>query len=190
VASEGSKLMSPGLIKGLLVSMIVFGLETLLLAVYYLFRRDSRATAVKYLVRAGMSLAVFSIAFLVFRPDFIVGDFSLSLVFMVYAVLTGVAEMILARNAKILISGPITREEWKKLKTTKRRFLLMVTLAGSWFLVTPAIVFTIVAPEVLPVYWWPILIVSLSVVGFVCGLWYWNSNEKRFSTETKPLQQQ
>ena len=182
--------MSQGFIKGLLVSMIVFGLETLLLAVYLLLRRDNRLAGAKYLVRGGVTVALFTIVFLLLKPQFVLDDISLFLIFSGYTVLSVATEMVLARNFKILIAEPVTRESWQQRKTTKRQFVFIFTVAFSWILVTPAIVFTIVAPEVLPVYWWPILIISLGVVGFVCGLWYWNSNEKRFGSEAMPIQHQ
>jgi hypothetical protein len=180
-------MMSPGFIKGLLVSIIVFGFETLLLAVYFLFRRDSRTMSVKYFVRGGVTVAVFSVAFVLFTQGFFLDDFSLLLLFMGYTVVSMTIEGIFARSFKKLISPePITREKWQEGRSPKRQFVLIMTLAFAWILVTPAIVFTIVAPEVLPVYWWPILIVAVSLVGFVFALWYWNSNEKKFGSETTP----
>lgn len=181
--------MSPGFIKGLLVSIIVFGFETLLLAVYFLFRRGSRAAGTKYLARGGVTVAVFSLAFLLFKKGFLLDDFSLVLLFFGYVIVSMAIERAFARNFKTIVSpGPVTRENWQNKKTPKRQFVLIMTLACGWILVTPAIVFTIVAPEVLPVYWWPILIVALSLVGFVFALQHWNSNEKRFGSETTPSQ--
>jgi hypothetical protein len=178
--------MSPGFVKGLLVSIIVFGFETLLLAVYFLFRRDSRTVAAKYFVRGGVTVAVFSVAFLLFKQGFFLDDFSLFLLFVGYAGVSMAIEGLFARNLKTLVSPkPLTREHWQKTRTPKRQFVFIMSLAFGWILVTPAIVFTIVAPEVLPVYWWPILIVALSLVGFVFALRYWNSNEKRFGSETQ-----
>lgn len=181
--------MSPGLTKGLLVSAIVFGVESLLIGVYFLFRADSRTRGIQSLLRGGFSVVFFSMAFYFFKRGFF-DDFSVMLLFLGSAAVPLVLEVVLHRSFRTVVSPePMTREEWQKGKATKRQFVLVMTLAFGLVLVTPAIVFTIVAPEVLAVYWWPVFIVTLSLVGYVVALWYWNSNEKKFGSGTAPSQQ-
>jgi hypothetical protein len=171
--------MSPGFVKGLLLTSVVFGLEGVVLGgVGFIFGRDTRR-AVGLLVRSGITVIVFSCAFLLFRRGYFRDDFSLLFLFMGCMGLSIVVAKNLARTlGRERAIDQIPNDERQHKHITKRQFVLLVTLGFAWALVTPAIVFTIVAPEVLAVYWWLVLIVTAALLGFVVASRFWWARER------------
>ncbi|MDQ1639985.1 MAG: hypothetical protein QOF62_3324 [Pyrinomonadaceae bacterium] len=69
----------------------------------------------------------------------------------------------------------------------KKRFVAGFALVFGLIMVCPAIVFSIVSPELLAFYWWPLIILILAFVGLLVGIKQWNSREKLFhSMENQP----
>lgn len=173
--------MSPGLTRGLLVTGIVVGFEGLALGISLLVRGKDRISAIPTFIRGSLHIVFFSVAFYFFRRGFFDDDVSLMVLFLGFAGVTMAVEIAMQRSVRHVLSpAPMTQDLWQQTKVTKRQFLLRMTLAVGLILVTPAIVFTIVAPEVLAVYWWPVLIAIFCLVGFVFASRYWDSNEKKF----------
>jgi hypothetical protein len=171
--------MSPGFVKGLLLTSVVFGLEGVVLGVVgFIFGRDTRR-AVGLLVRSGITVIVFSCAFLLFRRGYFLDDFSLLLLFMGCMGLSiAIAKTFARTSGRERPIDQIPSEGRQHKHVTKRQFVVLVTLGFAWALVTPAIVFTIVAPEVLAVYWWPVLIVTAALIGFVVASRFWWAEEQ------------
>jgi len=165
--------MSPGFIKGVLISGIVFGFESALLGVASLFSPSNRNKGVGSFLRGVLTITLFSVAFYLFRQGFVLDDVALMGVVLGSGVLAVAVELSL-RRIRGSVPSPINQKRAKPV--SKTQFLLFVTAGFAWILMTPAIVFTIVAPEVLPLYIWIILILLLAVGGFVTGLVYWNKN--------------
>ncbi len=167
--------MSPGFIKGVLISGIAFGFETAILGVASLFRPRHRIKGVGSLLRGVLTITLFSVAFYLFRQGFVFNDFAFMGIVLGSGVLSIAVEVGLRRvRGSVLSPKPVKQKMSNQI--SKLQFLLFVTLGFAWILLTPAIVFTIVAPEVLPLYAWIILILLLAVGGFVTGTVYWNKN--------------
>lgn len=174
--------MSPGLIKGLVVTFIVFGFLSLIWGVFYLFRADSRAKAANVLLRGALSILLWSVAYYFFWRGFF-HDFWGIVLFLGFSSTSALLEIVLLRSLRgPLQQQPMTEVEWQQKRLTKRQVVLMMTLMPALFILITAIVFSIVAPEVFPLYWWAVFIVAFGLVGFVFGSREWNANETKFGS--------
>lgn len=146
-----------------------------------LFHDKTRTRATKHFLSGALNAIVLSSALYLFTRGFLSSDLSL---FLPIALAAGLSMALFAilnqRDGTVADSQPMTQEKWQNGKITKRQFVLFFTAVFGLVLVTPAIVFTVVAPEILPVYWWAAFIVMVALVGFVFATWNWNSNEKKF----------
>lgn len=189
-----AKTMSPGLIKGILVTGIVFGCESLLWAGYYWirYRRSSRESVTRHsMIWPGRHLARGGLLILLFVPAYYLFTLGLFNEFMLIALMLGysMGGMLLeilfqGGPSKFFSKQPLTAETWQQRKLTKRQFVLVATLGVSFVSLETAIVFTIVSPEVLALHWWFVLVLAVSLLGFGYAVWQWNAWEKKFSAHT------
>jgi hypothetical protein len=178
--------LSPGFIKGLIVTFIVFGFLSLAWGVFYLFRADSRIKAAHAFLRGALSILLWSVAYYFFWRGFF-HDFWAIVLFLGFSGASALLEIVLIRKfKKAFQQQPMTDAVWQQKKTTKRQVILIITLMPGLVMLIPAIVFTIVAPEVFPLYWWAVLIVAFSLMGFVFGSREWNANETKFGSRDTP----
>ncbi len=69
---------------------------------------------------------------------------------------------------------------WKQTRMVgKLRFVRNYVLAFSLMVLTPAIVFSIAAPDLLHPYWWLLIVVGVALMAFLIGNRQWNINEKQ-----------
>lgn len=181
--------MSPGFIKGLLVTFIVFGFLSFAWGVFCLFRVGSRNTAAHALLRGALSILVWSVAYYFFWRGFF-HDFVGIILLLAFTTTAAVMDIVLLRKFKnVFRKPPLTEAVWQQKRVTKRQVILMMTLMPGFVMLITAIVFTIVAPEVIPLYWWPVFIVAFSLVGFVFASREWNANETKFGSHETPSKQ-
>lgn len=179
--------MSSGIIKGVLITGIVFGLESLLWGGLFLFRKD-RLRAAKSLGRAGLTILFSLLGYYLFSEGYF-RDFSYTsaLIFsMVCSAVVVLIEIALHRGFEVRSSQPLTEIEWRQKKFTKRQFFLFLfsMFAPLPGVATPAIVFSLVAPEVLELHWWLVLIVTITLIYVVFALREWNAHETKFGSQT------
>jgi len=184
--------MSPGLIKGIIVTGIVFGCESLLWAGYYWLRyrrsrgvRHSSTSPGKHLARAALLILLFAPSYYLFTLE-LFNEFMMVVVMLGFST-GGMLLEILFRGggpSKFFSQQPMTAEIWQQRNLTKRQGVLVGTLGVSLVTVETAIVFIIVSPEVLAVYWWIVLVLMASLMGFGFALWQWNDWKKRFGPKT------
>jgi hypothetical protein len=161
--------MSPTLIKALLILFIVYGFESIALAVATTFSRKLRPLAIKSLVRGAFALVVFLPALSLFNRGFFRDDFSFLALFLGHAVVSVGIEMIFARSIRAVISPENAKLPVRPM--SKRQFLLIATLGVVWFLAPPVIVFKIFAPEVMAIYVW-LFLVGCALFGFILVAWH------------------
>lgn len=186
--------MSPGLIRGILVTGIVFGCESLLWAVYYWVRyrrtsrdssaRDSMTRPGKHLARGGLLIVLFAPSYYLFMVG-LFNEFMLILVMLGFSISGMLLEILYYRGpSRFFSKQPMTPEIWRAKRITKRQAVLVATLGMSLVSLETAIVFTIVSPEVLALHWWFVLVLIASLIGFGFALWQWNDLEKKFGSNT------
>ena len=186
--------MSPGLIKGILVTGIVFGCESLLWAGYYWLRyRRSRDSSVrrgstrpgKHLARAGILILLFAPSYYLFRLG-LFNEFMLVGVMLGFSTGAMLLEILFREGgpSKFSPSSPMSAEIWQQRKLTKPQAVLIGTLGVALVALETAIVFIIVSPEVLALHWWLVLVLMTSLMGFAFAVWQWNDWEKKFGSNT------
>lgn len=186
--------MSPGLIKGILVTGIVFGCESLLWAGYYWIRsrRSSRDSSTRHsmirpgrhLARGGLLILLFAPAYYLFRVG-VFNEFMLIVVMLGFSMGGMLLEILFQGGpSKFFSKQPMTAEIWQQRKLTKRQAVLVGTLGVTLVALETAIVFTIVSPEVLALHWWFVLVLTVSLMGFGFALWQWNDWERKFGSNT------
>lgn len=189
-----AKTMSPGLIKGILVTGIVFGCESLLWAGYYWIRHHrSRTESItrhsmiwpgRHLARGGLLILLFVPAYYLLTVGFF-NEFMLIALMLGYSMGGMLLEILFQGGpSKFFSKLPMTAEIWQQRKLTKRQFVLGGTLGVSFVTLETAIVFTIVSPEVLALHWWFVLVLAVSLLGFGYAVWQWIAWEKKFSANT------
>lgn len=175
--------MSPSFLKALFISLIVFGIEGFLLGVGFSFRSKTRgARAAKFLLKGAVYIIEFSIALSLLAYGFIFSEVALLILFIVIVLAELSLEVFFKRmSSAVSPRRAMTKERWQNVRDRgKRQFVLILTFGFGWVLVTPSIVFSVVSPEIVPIYCWAVMILSLALIGLILGNWWWTANEKKF----------
>jgi di/tricarboxylate transporter len=171
---------------------IVIGFQETCLGIYWLTKRN-RLMALRWLLRGTSSLVVFSFLlwWLLERSLDPWDDTRFWLLILSLGPLTLGIEAYLRVHIEHKPARSMFEQRsdwnptaWKKTRISgKARFIAAHVLLFSLAMVVPAIVFSVVSPELLAPYWWPLIILTLGLIGFAAGNRQWSVNEKRFNSQ-------
>lgn len=171
---------------------IIMGFEEICFGVYWLTKRN-RLMALRWVLRGTSFLGVYSLLlwWLLERSLDPWNDIRFWILMLSLAPLTLGIEAFLRVHIehKPLRSMFEQRADdplpaWKETRGLgKTRFIGGYVLVFTLVTVMPAIVFSVVSPELLAPYWWPLIILVLGLIGFVVGNRQWSINEKKFDSQ-------
>jgi hypothetical protein len=167
---------------------MVMGGEEIVYGVYWAIKKN-RLMTLRWVLRGASFLLVYSLSYWWLSSH--TGDFWDEPLFYVLAFCP--AALILAIEAYLRVyvekkpvssmfeQPPENISDWERMQTLgKKRFVGSFALVFGLAMVCPAIVFSVVSPELLAFYWWPLIILMLALIGLIAGIKQWNSREKLF----------
>jgi hypothetical protein len=175
--------------KAFFVLGAVMGVEEIFFGIY-LRLKQKRINSMRWLLRGISSVIVFSFSLWFFQgrsldlDDLeILATTALPLLLATFGIeaylkVRGEGKPLSSLFEKPAPEGATTWIETRKMG--KARFVAGISFVCGFFFLAPGVVFSIVAPELLRPYWWPIIILSFTIIGFVLGTVQWSANEKRF----------
>ena len=179
--------MSSGFNRAFIVLWIVFGVESLLWGIFFLFRRNGRVRAIQSFLRGAFYIVYFSVAYYLFKRGFFQDqDISTVALLLGFSGTSLILEFVLAGGANRPPPKPMTAAIWQQQKGNKFKFMLVTTLGVGIVALTTAIVFRIVSPEVLGLRWWVLITIATFLAGSLIGIFYWNSNERKYGKQSSP----
>lgn len=168
---------------------VVMGVEEIFLGIYFRFKQR-RIIGLRWLLRGISSVIVFSFSLWFFqRRSLGLGDLeilattALPLLLATFGIEAYLKVRLKGKPLSTLVEAPQPAQgtAWIKTRELGRlRFVAAFAFVAGFFFITPGLVFSMVAPELLRPYWWVIIVVLFTIIGFVVGTWQWNANEKSF----------
>ena len=174
--------------RGFFVLGVVMGVEEILFGIYLTFKQK-RINSLRWLLRGTSSVIVFSFSLWFFQGRSldlnsleILATTALPLLLAIFGIEAYLKVRVEGKPLSSLFDKPTAdvATAWMETrKLGKVRFVAGFSFVCGFFFLIPGVVYSIVAPELLRPYWWLIIILFFTMVGFALGTLQWNANEKR-----------
>jgi hypothetical protein len=182
--------MWTSIFKAFFILGIVLGVEELFFSIYWRFFKHDNIMALRWLARGISLIVTFSLSLWLLTVKSLDpwNDFWVfAVAWLPMSIFTiAVEAYIKVRFENKALSSLFEKppepdpETWKQNRVCgKTRFMMNFGLVFALLMAHTALVFSIIAPDLLSPYWWPPVILMFSIIGVILGNAQWNANEKR-----------